>query len=267
MSYAYAKFDVVAETYDDTFSASAIGRAQRSSIWEALDRTFQEGQRILEINCGTGIDALHLAGRGVEVVACDSAPGMIAVAQQRMDASSNRSPVDLRCLATEQIAELEQDGPYDGVLSNFSGLNCVSDLKQVARDLACLVKPGGKAVVCLFGRFCLWETSWYLAHGKFRKAFRRFKRKGVEATLAPGSTVVVHYVSVGALKRTFSPYFRLENWSGIGVAVPPSYLEALAIQFPRLFRFAAGIDPRLGACPGFRALADHVVLTFERSRS
>jgi len=75
-----APFDVVSRTYDSTFSASEIGRAQRRSVWEAMDRTFQKGQRILEINCGTGIDALHLAGRGVEVVACDSASGMIAVA-------------------------------------------------------------------------------------------------------------------------------------------------------------------------------------------
>ncbi len=178
-------FDAVSRTYDSTFSASAIGRAQRNSVWREMNRTFQKGHRILEINCGTGIDALHLAGRGVQVVACDSAPGMIAVARQRLDASSNRALVDLRCLATEQIAQLESEGPYDGILSNFSGLNCLSDLTSVARDLACLVKPGGKAIVCVFGRFCLWEISWYLAHGNFQKAFRRLRRKGVEATLAP----------------------------------------------------------------------------------
>jgi SAM-dependent methyltransferase len=229
-----------------------------------MDRTFEEGQRILEINCGTGIDALHLAGRGVAVMACDSAPGMIAVARQRLNATSVRPPVDFRCLPTEQIALLAPEGPYDGILSNFSGLNCVADLNSVARDLASLLKPGGKAIVCLFGRFCLWETSWYLTHGNFRKAFRRFNRKGIEATLAPGSTVTVHYVSVGDFRRTFSPYFRLEKWSGVGVAVPPSYLESLAVRFPRLFRIASDVDPQLGAWPGFRSLADHVVLTLER---
>jgi ubiquinone/menaquinone biosynthesis C-methylase UbiE len=262
-----APFDVVAATYDDKFSSSAIGRAQRRSIWRKMDRTFEKGQRILEINCGTGIDAIHLADRGIEVMACDSAPGMIAVARRRLDSTSNRSLVDFRCLPTEQIALLVREGPYDGILSNFSGLNCVTDLKSAARDLAGLVKPGGKAVVCLFGRFCLWETSWYLAHGNFQKAFRRFRRKGIEATLAPGSAVTVHYVSVGELRRKFSPYFRLESWSGVGVAVPPPYLEALAVGFPRIFRFAENIDPLLGSCPGIRSLADHVVLTFERSGS
>jgi ubiquinone/menaquinone biosynthesis C-methylase UbiE len=262
-----APFESVSRTYDSTFSTSAIGRAQRNSVWRELNRNFQKGHRILEINCGTGVDALHLAGRGVQVVACDSAPGMIAVARSRLDASSNNSLVEFRCLATEQIAQLECDGPYDGVLSNFSGLNCLSDLKTVARDLAPLVKPGGRAIVCVFGCFCLWEIFWYLAHGNFQKAFRRLRRKGVEATLAPGSTVIVKYVSIEALKRDFSPYFRLAKWSGVGVAVPPSYLEALAVRFPRLFRLAAKIDPELGACPGFRSLADHVVLTFERSNA
>ena len=121
----------LSRTYDYTFSASAIGRAQRNSVWREMNRTFQKGHRILEINCGTGIDALHLAGRGVQVVACDSAPGMIAVARQRLDASSSRSLVDLRCLATEHIAQLESEGPYDGILSNFSGLNCLSDLRPL----------------------------------------------------------------------------------------------------------------------------------------
>jgi hypothetical protein len=76
--------------------------------------------------------------------------------------------------------------------------------------------------------------------------------------------VLVRYPSVGLLHRDFSPHFRLVSWKGAGIAVPPSYLEPLALRFARLFRFAPKIDRFLGRCPGFRALADHVVLVFER---
>ena len=260
-----APFDAIATTYDDAFSNSSTGRVQRRLVWIETDRIFRAGQRILEINCGTGIDALHLASRGIEVIACDSAPGMIAVAQHRLKTSPIRTAVDFRCLPTEQIALLEKGGPYDGILSNFAGLNCLSDLNSAARDLARLLRPGGKAILCFFGRLCLWEICSYLAGRDFRKAFRRFHRKGVVATLAPGSTVVVHYPSVPSLRRLFSPHFRLESWRGVGIAVPPSYLEGLTVRFPGLLELAAKIDPWLGRCPGFRALADHVVLIFERS--
>src|SRR5439155_36061 len=93
-----APFDAIATTYDDAFSNSSTGRVQRRLVWIETDRIFRAGQRILEINCGTGIDALHLASRGIEVIACDSAPGMIAVAQHRLKTSPIRTAVDFRCL-------------------------------------------------------------------------------------------------------------------------------------------------------------------------
>ena len=54
---------------------AAPNEAQYGEKWIV---SFTPGQSILEINCGTGIDALHLASRGVRVDAFDAAPGMIA---------------------------------------------------------------------------------------------------------------------------------------------------------------------------------------------
>ena len=257
-------FEAIAGVYDDVFSNSPIGRAQRRAVWNEMDREFREGQSILEINCGTGIDALHLASRGVRVDACDSAPGMIARAQQRADLYSGLVPVRFRCLSIEETEKLTPDKPYDGVLSNFSGLNCVAELQPLVRNLTKLVRPGGRVVLCVFGTFCLWEVLWYLRKGDARKALRRVRRGGAEALLAPGAAVKVRYRSVRSLRREFSPHFRLIRCRGVGVAVPPSYAESIPANFPRLFRLATAIDPVLGRCAGFRSLADHVVLIFER---
>jgi ubiquinone/menaquinone biosynthesis C-methylase UbiE len=259
-----APFDTMAEEYDRRFTNSMIGNAQRASVWMEMDRLFRPGQRIMEINCGTGVDALHLSARGIQVVACDASPEMIAVARRRLGASSIRNHVDFRILATEQISQLEKEGPYDGVLSNFAGLNCVEDLRCVARDLAPLVRPGGKAILCLFGRACLWEMFWYTLQGDIKKAFRRLGGKGIKANLAPGHSVWVRYPSVGSLRRDFSAHFRLVRWKGAGIAVPPSYMEPWALRFPRVFGLATEIDLMLGGCRGFRALADHIVLVLER---
>ena len=206
-------FDAVADEYDARFTNSLIGRAQRESVWLEMDRLFRPGQRILDINCGTGVDALHLAARGIHVVACDASPEMVAVARRRLEASPCRDRVDLRILAIEQIGELEKEGPYDGVLSNFAGLNCVADLRRVAHDLARLVRPGGKAILCLFGRLCLWEMVGTFSEEISRRHSGGSAARVVVANLAPG-----HSMSGSlSLRRIPSP--------GLRAALSPGELE------------------------------------------
>jgi ubiquinone/menaquinone biosynthesis C-methylase UbiE len=257
-------FDVIAKEYDSHFTNTLVGQAQRNSVWREVDREFRSGQRVLEMNCGTGVDAMHLAERGVRVVACDASKEMIEVARRRLRAAASRGDVDLRVLATEFIGQLEGGERFDGALSNFAGLNCVGDLGGVARDLARLVKPGGTMILCLFGRLCLWEIIWYGVHGELKKAFRRLTACRIAANLGPGQTVLVRYPSVQSLRRDFAPHFRLMKWKGIGIFVPPSYLEPLAFRFGRIFSFAAKVDAFVCGWPGFRTFADHVVLEFAR---
>jgi ubiquinone/menaquinone biosynthesis C-methylase UbiE len=258
----FDRFDAIAEDYDAHFTHSLIGAAQRRVVWREMDREFGPGQRILEINCGTGVDALYLAAGGASVVACDASAKMLEVARRRLDMSPHGRHVDLRLLAIEQLSRLA--GRYDGVLSNFSGLNCVADLRAVACDLGRLVRPGGRVILCLFGRFCVWEICWYTFRGNLRKALRRLASVSVSANLTPNMQVSVSYHSIGSLRREFAPHFRLLRWRGVGVATPPSYLEEWAARSTGLFPLAARVDPFLGRCPGLRALGDHVLLVFEK---
>ena len=87
-----APFDAIAEAYDDVFSNSAIGRAQRRAVWSEMDREFHAGQSVLEINCGTGIDALHLAQRGVSVDACGERASWRTAVRKPRDTPVNAGP-------------------------------------------------------------------------------------------------------------------------------------------------------------------------------
>lgn len=263
-------FDALAEIYDDTFSTSLIGLAQRAAVTRELNVVFAPGQHLLEINCGTGVDAVYLAGRGLRVLACDSSSRMIAIARRRAARLGLEDRAEFRVLATEDLAALaatEGRERFDGALSNFSGLNCVENLAAVASDLARLLKPGARAVFCLFGRSCVWEILWYLGQGNAAKAFRRFRPAGDLARLAEGVTVCVRYPSVFAITRTLEPYFRLRRREGVGVMVPPSYLEPWARRFPRMLAALAKADSKFERWPLFRALADHALLTFERTEA
>jgi ubiquinone/menaquinone biosynthesis C-methylase UbiE len=255
-------FDQMAGEYDDVFTRSMIGRAQRDAVWSVLTQTFDNGDHVLELNCGTGEDALFLARNAITVTACDASGQMIQIASNRLHAEAPGAPVKFNLLPTERLRELQSATKFDGAFSNFSGLNCVADLKQTAEDLATLLPPNAPLLVCLSTRFCAWEMLWFLLHGKFRKAFRRCSGR---ATATVGEfTVDVYYPTVRKLRTLFSPSFVMRSSMGVGVTVPPSYVESWIRSYPKLLRLLRAIDRVISTLPGFRVIGDHMLLHFER---
>jgi ubiquinone/menaquinone biosynthesis C-methylase UbiE len=255
-------FDRLAATYDRDFTDSLIGRAQREAVWRVALKTFRPGENLLELNCGTGEDAFFLAAHGMAVFACDASPAMIARAEQRLAHKLPPPQVVFCHIPTERISELNPDARFDGVFSNFSGLNCIADLGPVAASLTRLVKRGDRLLLCVSTRVCLWEIAHYLLHGNPRKAFRRLK--GRSTAVLEGSPLTVHYPTLRQIRTSFAPHFRLRRQTGIGVAIPPSYLESFVRRHPMLLRVLRELEAWIAALPGFRVIGDHMLLCFEK---
>lgn len=255
-------FDTLAEQYDDLFTRSAIGRAQRNAVWHVLANTFLPGQSILELNCGTGEDAVFLARRGISVFACDASQQMINVARARVHGEALDTIAHVELLPTEQLNRLKPPVLFDGVFSNFSGLNCVADLNETAKHLASLVTPGTPVLLCLSTRFCLFEIVRFALHGQFSKAFRRTSGRAVAHV--GGLPVALQYPTLRELRLLFSPWFKLRSCTGIGIAVPPSFAETWAGRHPRTLNLLRAIDRKICGWPGLRVIGDHVLLSFER---
>ena len=257
-----AYWDSAAETYDRDFTDTVVGKTRREAVWRELDRLFVSGQLVLELNCGTGIDALHLAKTEVKVFACDISPRMVELARERVASAGLVKAVDFRVLATEEIAELDSEAPFDGAFSNFSGLNCVHDLAAVADDLAGLVRPYARILLCMIGRFVPWEIVWFGMHGDFRRAVQRLGRG--TSRIVEGGVLKVQYPSVSEIAGAFARRFDLRRWTGVGIAVPPSYMEHWARRFPRIISAMAAVDDLVSGLPVFRNMADCVLLELER---
>ena len=262
-----APFDSVAATYDETFTVSQVGCLQRAAVWRELTKVFKSGDRVLEIGCGTGVDACHLAESGVEVLASDPSSQMIGVASRRVREKGLQARVHTQVLRAEEVSSLQVDQPFDGAFSNFGALNCVEDLRPIAQGLARLLRPRASAVMCWMGPYCLWEIGRYLGQANVSKALRRIHEDGVRARIADGAFVHVHYPSVRLLARTFAPEFRLKLVRGIGVTVPPSYMEPWARRHPRILELCDRLDSWFGRLPGARLLGDHVLVRLERVSS
>jgi ubiquinone/menaquinone biosynthesis C-methylase UbiE len=254
-------FDTLAEDYDAHFTRSSIGRAQRDVVWRKATEVFRDKLSILELNCGTGEDALFLASRGHCVTALDASRAMIDRASQRKEDEAPSAAVDFRLLPTEYLSALSSTR-FDAVFSNFSGLNCVSDLSEVAMQLARRTSSGAPALVCFSTRFCLWESMWYLLHGQLRKAVRRWS--GHSTAMLNGIDVNVYYPTVRDIARAFAPHFTLRSATGIGIFVPPSYLESWMQRFPRVLATLTAADRIVCRLPLLRTLGDHVLLHFVR---
>ena len=258
---AATAFDSVADSYDEVFTRSLIGRAQRRQVWAKLLAAFPSGARILELNCGTGEDARFLAQRGRSVVACDASPLMIQVAK-RCSGTRMSANVEFLNLANEDLGFMPSEKLFDGAFSNFSGLNCLSNLRPFASNLAALVKPGAPVLLCLWARVCVAEFIWYVLRGQPKKASRRFFGRGT-AKLGD-ATISVTYPRVSAVRRALSPWFQLRARRAVGLFVPPSYVEQWMAKHPKTLARLERLDRICAGWPILRGAGDHVLLEFVR---
>jgi SAM-dependent methyltransferase len=265
---AAAPFDRAAATYDATFTELHLGRLHRAQVWSRLDRAFGVGDRVLELGCGTGLDAVHLAGRGVHVTATDSSPAMLEQARRRVIDCHADDLVRLECLdlatLTPETVRSRWPDPFDGAMSSFGALNCVADRRRVATALAAAVAIGGRLILTVMGPFVPWEIGWHLAHREGRRAIRRF-RGGAVAQVGDGGQVHVWYPSPRTLRAELAPWFSTVRLRGVGVVLPPTGLSAAMEHRRSLLRATAAVERRVTRLPGSAWVADHYLMELVRA--
>ncbi|MCL4807158.1 MAG: methyltransferase domain-containing protein, partial [Thermoanaerobaculia bacterium] len=212
MNAVAGPFDALAATYDEDFSRTDLGRRLRAAVWRHLDEAFGPGVRVLELGCGTGEDALHLASRGVEVVATDASEAMVAETRRKAGGAGLDALVTARRLSFEGLPDAAPAlGPFGGAVSDFGALNCAEDLSRLAETLGGLLTPGAPLLLGVMGRCVPWEWAWYLRRGDPSRAFRRLARGGVA-----WRGLTVRYPSPGRLLSVFSPWFRRRKLVALG---------------------------------------------------
>jgi SAM-dependent methyltransferase len=258
-SLAAPAFDDLAAAYDAVFTSSALGRRLRALTWKRLDAALGACRRVVEIGCGTGEDALHLAQRGVDVLATDPSAAMLRVAAEKAAKAGCARRIEFRCVPMERLGAELSGRRFDGMWSNFGAINCVPKLASVVAELAALLEPGAPLAWVVLGKHVPWEWAWFLARGNPRKAFRRQRRGGA---VWRGLRVV--YPTPAELARTLAPYFEPTRCAPLGLVLPPSYASAWLERRPRLLDVLTHIERVAQRCQPLAALADHYVFEARR---
>jgi SAM-dependent methyltransferase len=265
-------FSLYAPAYDSEHEANAIARWTRRRNLSVLKWVFSRGSYVLELGCGTGAEAIHLARHGVRVLATDAALGMVDVLRAKLEPGGSARDVagniEARVLPASQIGALGpgMEARFDGAYSSFGPLNCEPDLRSVLDDLAVLVRPGGRVVISLLTRYCFWETAWYLLHSDARRAFRRWGGRAEATVRNPWQElrVPVYYWSTRQVREMSRRHFTVERQMALPWLLPPQYLVGLVRRFPRLFELLSRADRRLASLWPFYALGDHYLIVLVR---
>jgi SAM-dependent methyltransferase len=257
-------FDSAAAAYDSDFAGTAAGLWLRESVWSRLAPFVKPGMHALDLGCGTGEDAMWLARNGCHVTAADGSPAMleqVAAKAARLNLERRVRTIGLDLNAPTESGPMFAH-PFDLVVSNFGAINCVADPVLLGRKLMGWVKPGGVIALVFMGRFCAWETAYYLARLD-RRAARRWSGR---AQASVGSQRVdVKYWSQAELLRALGPSFRLLTVHGVGTFVPPSYLFRWVDRRPRLFRALVRWESRTSQLWPLSRMGDHTLVVLRRT--
>jgi len=260
-----APFDSVASVYDKEYGETFLMEHIRPVIWKSLFSYFHPGDHILELNAGTCTDAIKLAEHDIRVTATDASDAMLEIGRRKIAENNLSAKIDTQQVSLENLQVLSKDGhKYDGIFSNFGGLNCAPDLSEVVRDSSELVKPGGILIFCIINKLCIWEVLSYLLRGKPAQAFRRMKNGGVDAHI--GDTFVhVRYYTLGDVKKMLSPWYKVEDVYGVSILSPPPNSGTFSASHQSLVLNLLGLDDTIRRTFPFYLLADHFVVVAKRT--
>lgn len=261
--HAAKAFDKQSSVFDEVYSANTIIQYKRDRVRAHTEQFIKAGSKILELNSGTGEDAIYFASKGHCVHATDISEGMQQILAQKINSKNPDEKITMELCSFTDLENLNSKGPYDLIFSNFAGLNCTGALDKVLHSFSSLVKNGGVVTLVILPKFCLWETL-LLFKGKFKTAFRRFfSGKGIKAHIE-GEYFRCWYYNPSFIKKHLGGGFDVLSIEGLCVFVPPSYIEGFAEKHPGSFSFLKKLENKWKSSRLWRSVGDYYIITLKK---
>lgn len=263
---AAAAFSRQAPLFDHLYSNDTIIQYKRARVRDHVAAFLPPNASILELNAGTGEDAIYFASQGHRVHATDISKSMQEQLVNKAVKHAAGHLISHELCSYTELENLQQPGPYDLVFSNFAGLNCTGRLEKVLDSLYHLLKPGGHATLVILPKFCLWELLLAFK-GKFRTAFRRFTgRRGTRAHIE-GEYFRCWYYNPSFVRRHLKESFEVAKLEGLCTIVPPSYIEGFAEKHPRWYAWLVRMENKWKSTWPWKVIGDYYIITLRKKET
>lgn len=260
---AAAAFTAQSEKFDDLYSQNKIIEYKRERVRSHLKKLIQPGDYILELNSGTGEDAVWLAQQNCKVHATDISTGMSEIIQQKIKNEALEKLIKHEICSFTALENLQQRGPFDMIFSNFAGLNCTNELDKVLGSFSSLLKPNGVITLVILPKFCLWEFL-LLFKGKFKTATRRlFSGSGRKAQVE-GHYFKCWYYNPSYVISCLEKDFELLSIEGLCTFVPPSYIENFDQKYPRVYNFLKAKENKWKSKWPWKCIGDYYIISLQK---
>jgi ubiquinone/menaquinone biosynthesis C-methylase UbiE len=263
---AATAFNKQSAIFDKIYAENIIVAYKRRRVREHVLKYLSPKNNILELNAGTGDDAVFFAQQGHSVHATDIAEDMQNKLRTKVQEYGLNDLVSTELCSFTSLENLQQRGPYDLIFSNFAGLNCTPDLDKVLTSLPELLKPGGIATMVTMPGFCLWETTLALK-GNFKTAFRRLHSKNGTPAHIEGVHFLCWYYPPKFLIKHLKNKLDLVQLEGLCTLVPPSYFEQFPHKHPTLLKRLQYLESRLKTKWPWKYIGDYYIISFRKPKA
>lgn len=250
-------FDSAAPSYDADFSDTPFAGVLRDRFYEVAAGYFPKTGHLLDIGCGTGVDASFFSGAGYRVSGLDASAAMLEVAAARAVPGA-----DFRRYSLPDGLPFA-DGTFDGVYSHLGAFNCIPVEKHPVAELSRVLKPGGMLVLSLMNKVYLLEILTWLMLLSPRRAMRRF---GPEPVIVPAgeADIPVWYPRKKEICAIYAPGFVLAGYRAQAVMIPPAVLTNRLSPDSVLLRLLKKADRVGSRLPVLRMFGDHTLFVFRK---
>jgi SAM-dependent methyltransferase len=258
-------FNSVADEYDGPLGNNPLVQKLRARTLATVMSSVASGSSLLDLGCGTGLDATYLARHGYRVTAIDWAPGMVRRSRERVAAEGLDRSVTVHHLGIHELDRLPA-ATFDAAYSNLGSLNCVPDLQAAALSISARLHMNGILVALVLGRFSPWEIVLFGLKGRWSRASARWSADTVPVPLN-GFRVWTRYYRPSEFSSAFTAAgFRVISLRALGLVTPPPYQFAFAERHGRVVDVLQALEDRVATLPGLRQWGDHFLVTLRRGR-
>jgi ubiquinone/menaquinone biosynthesis C-methylase UbiE len=163
-------FDAEANVYDKLILSNPSMKYAYLIAQNYLLNSFSKGDKVLDIGCGTGLQAIPLALQGCEVVAIDVSTEMLNILQKKVKELSltNIKIYNLPASKLEKLLNIYGKDYFDGVYSFFGPLNAEPFIISFKEGLLKLLKKNGLFISLILNKINIYNIKSKESIGKYK---------------------------------------------------------------------------------------------------